>query len=138
MRETFLLGRLLFGGYFLYSAFSHFTHVGVISQYVAAKGVPLAALAVIGTGVLLAVGGLTMLLGVYTRIGIAALVLFLVPVTLIMHAFWAVDGPARMAEMANFTKNIGLLGGVLMMLAIPEPWPFSLGQRIHLPRRAPV
>jgi putative oxidoreductase len=138
MREMFLLGRLLFGGYFLFNAFNHFANVGMMSQYLASRGIPLPGLAVVATGILLAVGGLSVLLGVYPRIGVAALILFLVPVTLLMHQFWAAEGPARMTETANFTRNLALLGSAMMFSAIPEPWPYSLGSRIHLPRRAPV
>jgi hypothetical protein len=34
---------------------------------------------------------------------------------------------AKMGDMVNFTKNVALLGSSLMFLAIPQPWPFSLG-----------
>jgi putative oxidoreductase len=45
-------------------------------------------------------------------------VLFLVPVTIMIHPFWKVQDPAaKMGEMINFTKNLALLGAVLMMLA---------------------
>jgi hypothetical protein len=33
-----------------------------------------------------------------------------------------------MMEMVNFMKNMGLLGLVLMTVAIPRPWPMSLGR----------
>jgi hypothetical protein len=45
-----------------------------------------------------------------------------------MHNFWAIQEPqAKMMEMVNFMKNMGLLGLVLMTIAIPRPWPMSLG-----------
>ena len=79
------------------------------------------------------------LFGVFPRIGVAAIVLFLVPVTLIMHAFWADhDSAKRQADMINFTKNIALLGSSLMFLAVPRPWPYSVERRWRLPIRAPV
>ena len=69
----------------------------------------------------------------------AALVLFLVPVTLIMHAFWADHDPVQQQNnLINFTKNIGLLGSSLMFLAVPRPWPYSVERRLRLPVRAPV
>jgi uncharacterized membrane protein YphA (DoxX/SURF4 family) len=53
---------------------------------------------------------------------------FLVPVAFIMHNFWAVQDPQmKMVEMVNFTKNLALAASALMFLAIPQPWPFSLG-----------
>jgi uncharacterized membrane protein YphA (DoxX/SURF4 family) len=57
-----------------------------------------------------------------------ALLVFLLPVTFIMHNFWSIDDEmARMGEMINFMKNWALTGSLLMFLAIPTPWPFSLG-----------
>jgi len=69
----------------------------------------------------------------------ASLVLFLVPVTLIMHPFWADHASMqRQNDLINFGKNIGLLGSSLMFLAVPRPWPYSLERRLRLPVRAPA
>jgi len=137
MESAFVAGRLIVGSYFLYSAFNHFTHVNMMSGYVASKGVPGAALAIIGSGILLAIAGFTLLLGWHPKIGVAALVLFFVPVTFFMHAFWKVpDAQARMNDMAHFFKNMALLGSSLMFLAIPEPWPVSLASRGRVRRHA--
>ena len=139
MAGAFLVGRILAGCYFLLGAFNHFTGTAMLARYAALRGVPAPTLAVIVAGILLLIGGLSLLLGVFPRIGIAALVGFLVPVTLIMHAFWADRDPMmRMNDVVNFTKNIALLGTVLMLAAVPRPWPYSLERRLHLPVRAPV
>jgi len=136
MAGAFLVGRILAGCYFLMGAFEHFTHSHEMAGYAAMHGVPTPTLAVLVAGVLLLIGGLSLLLGVFPRIGVAALVLFLVPVTLIMHAFWADRDPMlRMNDIVNFTKNLGLLGSILMFLAIPRPWPYSLERRLRLPVR---
>jgi uncharacterized membrane protein YphA (DoxX/SURF4 family) len=130
--RLFLLGRLVVGGYFLWSGFHNLTHAGSLAGFVASRGVPLAAPAVIVSGILLVVAGLSFLTGVLPRLGVAALMLFLVPVTMLMHAFWADSDPAaRQSDLINFTKNCALAGSALMFLAIPEPWPLSL----HVPRR---
>ena len=139
MAQAFLAGRILVGCYYLQSAFHHFTAVGQMSRAAAAHGVPAPEAAVIGAGVLLLIAGLSFLFGVFPRVGVAAIVLFLVPVTLIMHPFWADHAPAqRQADMINFTKNVALLGSSLMFLAVPRPWPYSLERRLRLPVRAPV
>jgi putative oxidoreductase len=140
MTRAFLVGRILVGGYYLQSAIHHFTNVGQMARYTAAHGVPAPQLAVIIGGVLLLIAGLSFLLGIYPRLGVAALVLFLVPVTLIMHAFWADRDPMqRQNDLINFTKNVALLGSSLMFLAVPRPWPYSIERRLHLPlRRAMV
>jgi uncharacterized membrane protein YphA (DoxX/SURF4 family) len=90
--------------------------------------VPAPKLAVAGSGVLLMIGGLSLGLGYYPIVGIAAISLFLIGVTPVIHDFWTVPDPQhRMTQMINFTKNLGLLGSTLMFLAIPQPWPYSLG-----------
>jgi len=130
MKELFLLGRIVFGGYFVYSGLNHFLSTAQLAQYAAAKGVPLPEIAVLATGLLMLVGGLSVMFGVVPHIGALCIALFLVGVSPVMHNFWAVPDPAqRMAEMVNFTKNVALLGGVLMLLGVPRPWPYSAEYR---------
>jgi len=138
-RWVFLVGRVLFGGFFLFSSLNHFMNAGAMSGYAASKGVPLATAAVLFTGLLLFVGGISVLLGYMPKVGLGALVLFLVPVTLMMHNFWALDDPQqRMTEMGNFMKNLALLGGALALTAVPEPWPVSVGERTRRGRTVPT
>ena len=118
--ETSLLylGRIFFGGYFVFSGFNHFKMLNMMSEYAKSKGAPLPKVSVAITGLLLLVGGGSILFNVLPSIGLIALVLFLVPVTFIMHAFWKIQDPmAKMGEMVNFTKNFALLGAVLILLA---------------------
>ena len=60
-------------------------------------------------------------------LGVAAIAVFFIPVTLIMHNFWVLSGIQRMSELHAFLGNLGLLGAALIFLAIPRPWPLSLG-----------
>jgi putative oxidoreductase len=139
MARAFLVGRILVGCYYLMGAWHHFTDTSAMARHTAMHGVPAPTLAVLVAGVLLLIGGLSLLLGVFPRLGVAALVVFLVPVTLLMHAFWADRDPTlRMNDFINFTKNVALLGSTLMFLAVPRPWPYSLERRLRLPVRAPV
>jgi len=132
MKEIFLVGRVLLGGFLLYSGIHHFTNLETLSQHAAAKGVPMATAGVVVAGILLLVAGLSFLLGLAPKVGIAASVLFLVPVTLTMHQFWAHHGMARANELVEFTKNVGLLGAVLTLAAVPEPWPYGVESRRRL------
>lgn len=139
MARAFLVGRILVGCFYLQSAFVHFTQVGHLARAAARHGVPAPEVSVIVGGLLLLVAGLSFLLGLFPRLGVAAAVLFLVPVTLIMHAFWADHDPAQQqSNLINFTKNIGLLGSSLMFLAVPRPWPYSVERRLRLPVRGLV
>ena len=129
MRSLFLLGRAIFGGYFAYSGLRHFAETEGLGQYAGAKGVPAPEAAVRASGALLLAGGVSILAGVKPREGLAAIIGFLVPVTMQMHRFWDVENPEqRMNEMINFTKNFALVGAALMMTQIPEPWPDSVDE----------
>jgi putative oxidoreductase len=130
MADLFLMGRLIFGGFFLYSGVHHFLDTATLAQYAGAKGVPMPEVAVLLTGALLVVGALSILLGILPRLGLACIILFLVGVTPTMHAFWSVADPQmRQMDMGNFMKNLALLGGAMMMLMIPTPWAYSVERR---------
>lgn len=117
------LGRLVFGGYFLYAGLGHLMNHVVLAGLASSRGVPFPDLAVLGTGVLLGIGGLGIMTGAAPRFGAAAIALFLVVVTPVMHAFW--KDPTlqeRAADIANFTKNIALLGATIIVAATNETW----------------
>jgi putative oxidoreductase len=127
MTTLFIIGRIILGAFFINSAFNHFSHIEMMSGYSSSKKIPMPKLAVIVSGVLLLYGGLSIITGFVPISGIIAMIIFLVPVSIMMHNFWAVqEAQSKMAEMVNFTKNMALLGATLMMTAIPTPWAFSL------------
>ena len=108
------IGRAFFGAIFIKSAPGHFTPQAI--AYAAHQGVPLASILVPLSGVLALVGGVSVLLGYRARLGAWLLVAFLVPVTLMMHNFWAVADP-QMAQLQQgmFMKNLSMLGGALLI-----------------------
>jgi putative oxidoreductase len=126
MTAVFLIGRLIFGGFFIMNGVDHFMRTSMMAQMAAQKGVPFPEAAIIGTGILLLFGGISILLGWQPELGVAALVIFLVGVSIPMHNFWAETGDARMMDMINFTKNMALVGATLMFVAVPRPWPASV------------
>jgi len=127
MTILFLVGRVLFGGYFVMNGLNHFMKMGMMKGYASSKSVPMASMAVAITGLMILLGGLGILMGVYIQLSVLLLAIFLVFVTFKMHNFWAVTEPnMKMMEMVNFYKNIALLGAVLMILFIPSPWAYSI------------
>lgn len=129
MRIIFLLGRIIVGIFYIYYGLNHFLKFGSMVEYAQYKSVPLAPIAVAGAGVLLLAAGLFLLLGFLPEVGVAALVMFFIPVTFMMHNFWAVPAEMQAMEMINFTKNMALLGSALMFLMIQKPWPISLAKK---------
>ena len=114
-----LIGRILFVIVFFGSALGHFTQTAAMAGYAAAKGVPSAKAATLGSGVLMVVGGLMLLLGVCADLGALLLVLYLLPTALVMHAFWKeTDAQAKQQEMIQFNKDVSLAGGALMFFGL--------------------
>lgn len=121
------LGRLLFASIFLMAGPGHFSSQMI--DHARQAGVPAADLAVPVAGVLASLGGLSILLGYKARIGAWLLVLFLVPVTLMMHKFWGIPDPmTAMIQRVMFMKNVSMLGGALMLTHFGAG-PFSLDAR---------
>jgi putative oxidoreductase len=120
-------GRVLFGGFFLFNGINHFLKRKMLVQYASTKGVPNPDVAVVGSGLLLVAGGLSLVTGTQPKFGAALVATFLVGVTPAMHAFWSVeDESTRMNEFVNFTKNIALIGGAAFAAVVPSPWPGRL------------
>ena len=127
MEYLFILGRVLLGGYFIRSGYMHFKHLAMMTGYAQSKGVPMASGAVMLTGLMMLFGGAGVLLGAYVAVSISLLAFFLLITTFQMHRYWEIQDPMqRMGEQVNFYKNLGLLGAVLMLYAIPSPWMASL------------
>ncbi len=139
MRTGFIIGRIILGIYLLFSGVNGLVHYAAYTGYAASMGVPAAGLAVIVAHVLLLFAGFCFLAGWRPDWGVIAMVVFFVPVTFAMHAFWRdMPAAAKQAQLVNFTKNFALMAASLMFLAIPRPWPYSFeelrGRRRTTPR----
>lgn len=109
-----LVGRVLFSLIFILAALGHFSKETI--RFAASQGVPLANLAVPLSGLLSLAGGLSILLGYRAKLGAWLIVLFLIPVTLTMHQFWAVHDPMMaQIQQAMFMKNLSMLGAALFV-----------------------
>jgi putative oxidoreductase len=115
MRALVPIGRVLFSLIFITSAFGHFSSSSIAAA--SAHGVPLATIAVPAAGILALLGGVSVLLGYRARFGAFLLLVFLVPVTLIMHRFWGLaDAQQAMLQKVMFMKNVSMMGGALMIM----------------------
>lgn len=138
MPGVFLLGRFLFGGFFVFAGMNHFMALGAIEGAAAARGMPFPRAAVIASGAMLLVGGATVILGVWQRVGCALIAIFLVTAMFTMHAFWAVPQEQVQMQLTLFLRNLALLGGSLVLYGLPLPWPYSVGSGAHLREHRPV
>lgn len=129
MKIPFVLGRMAFGGFFLYNGINHFRNREALAQYAAYKKIPVPDAAVTASGALLVAGGTSMILGLKPKYGALAIIGFLAGVSPLIHDFWrAPDENQRMNDMANFTKNMALLASALALMGVEEPWPVSLSK----------
>jgi hypothetical protein len=66
-------------------------------------------------------------------VGIVLLIIFLLGASFQIHNYWKEkDAQARQADKINFMKNMALVGVLLMILILPQPWPLSV--RLGQPR----
>lgn len=122
MEVVSIVGRVIVGVYFLLNAYNHLVKGSHMVGYASSKHVPSPRAAIFGSGILLLAGGLSILSGAYMFWGIILLILFLVPVTFVMHNYWKeTDSNTRMNEKISFEKNLALVGLLLMLLSLTSP-----------------
>jgi putative oxidoreductase len=124
MKYVVLIGRIFYSLIFILSALSNFSE-GTIA-YASSAGLPMAALLTPLSGVIALAGGLSILLGYRAKVGAWLIVIFLVPVTFIMHSFWGlVDLQTAIIQQIMFMKNLSMLGAALLITYFGSG-PFSL------------
>lgn len=117
MEALFIIGRIILGGYFIWGGVSHFLRLDSMSGYAKSRHIPAPKLSVALSGLMLLVGGLTILFNFYTVIGLWLLIIFLLVTTLTIHQFWTEKDPMRkMGETINFNKNFALIGALLLII----------------------
>jgi putative oxidoreductase len=122
-----VLGRVLFSLIFILSGFGHFSAQTV--AYASQMGLGGASFFVPLSGALIIAGGLSVAFGFYARYGAAALIIFLLPTTFIMHRFWGIEDPlVAMNQQAHFMKNLSMIGAALLICYFGAG-PLSLDNR---------
>jgi len=129
MKYLVPIGRIFYSLIFLMAIASHFSEQA--AAHAAKMGVPYPNILVPLSGVLAFVGGLSIALGYKAKAGAWLIILFLVPVTLCMHAFWKeTDVMAMHMQMANFMKNTSMIGTALL-IAYFGAGPLSLDKALQ-------
>ena len=119
MALLMFIGKVLFGHLFVASGIGHFKNTDSLTQYAAYKRVPYARFSVLLSGIVLVTLPLLFLAGVFEMYALAGLGAFLTCTAFIFHAFWNEKDPAQRAtEELMFTKEIALIGTILVMMAM--------------------
>ena len=124
-KNTVLIGRILLSLIFLISAAGKLFNFSGTAGMMSAKGFPVASLFLVGALAFELLGGLSVLTGYKARLGAVALIIFLIPTTLIFHNFWAYQGMEQQMQVANFLKNLAIAGGLALVVAF-GPGPLSV------------
>jgi putative oxidoreductase len=111
-----LAGRILIALIFVLSGTMKFMDWSGTAASMAKHGLPLINLLLPAAALTELLGGLSILLGFRSRIGAFVLFLFLIPTTLIFHAFWNYQGEMFPMQMANFMKNLAIMGGLWLIV----------------------
>lgn len=120
-----LIARVFLTVIFFKSAFDKITGFGGTQQFMAANGIPQALTGLLLVGAIVAElgGGLSVLLGYKARWGALALIVFMIPTTLIFH-----NNLGDRMQLTQFLKNLSLIGGLLMVYSFGAG-PISLDER---------
>lgn len=124
MKYLVLLGRIFYSAIFIGSGIGHFSSSAI--EYARLADVPMAGFLVPFSGVIALLGGISILLGYKARLGAWLIVIFLIPVTFMMHKFWIGGEPnVALIQQAMFMKNLSMLGAA-MLIAYFGSGPMSL------------
>jgi putative oxidoreductase len=124
-----LLGRILMGGIFVMSGYGKLIGLSAFAASLEKNGVPFASvMAVIGASVEF-FGGLAVVLGIAVRPVAILMIAFVIVATLISHRFWELQGAARQMQQTQFSKNVAIIGGFVLLfvadggrLAVARLW----------------
>lgn len=104
------LGRILLSAIFLIAGYRMTTGFPGTVEKMANKNIPFTEVVAVGAIGLQIVGGLMVATGYRPRAGAALLLIFLIPTTILIHP------PTLAAEVMPFLKNLGLMGGLLVVI----------------------
>jgi putative oxidoreductase len=114
-----LIARILFAFIFVMSGIGHLSQTDAMAGYAAAKKVPMARASVQLSGLLMILGALSVLLGVWGDLGALVLAALMIVTPLMMHSFWSItDAGEKQGEQVHFNKDIALAGGALAFFAL--------------------
>lgn len=112
----YLIARIALGTlFFIMGAIKIFSFAGV-ADWMVSSGVPFAPVLLVITIIIEVGGGLLLIVGKQIRWAALALSLFIVPVTLVFHAFWNAESAQFQDQLTHFLKNLAIFGGMLLLI----------------------
>lgn len=118
MEDVFLVGRIVFAILFVGSGVGHLVDTAGSTRFAESKGVANARTMVQVSGATFLVGGLGVVLGVFTDLAFLLLGVQVMIIAFVIHPFWTLDGDEQQEQMSHFMKNLSLFGACLMGFAL--------------------
>jgi putative oxidoreductase len=114
------VGQALLSVVFVKSGFEVARNPGARVQKAEKLGVPNAEVAVRANGAAMVVGGAALALNKVPRLAALGLIASMIPTTIAGHPFWELEGAERKGQEVHFAKNLGLIGGLVLVLTKPR------------------
>ena len=111
-----LAARILFAALFMLSGLMKLSNMEGTAKFMATKGVPVVQVLLLLTIVIEVLASLAIAAGAHARAAALVLFMWLVPVTLVFHPFWAVDAAQKQIQLTQFMKNLAIMGGALLLV----------------------
>lgn len=112
-----LLGRLALAALFLPAGLSKISGFEGTVGYINSAGLPLASVAAVIAILVEIGGGLALITGLFTRLAALVLAGFTAIASVTFHAYWAVPAEQAFMQQLMFYKNVGIVGGLLVLAA---------------------
>lgn len=113
-----LAGRILIAIIFIHSGLGKIFGWGPTLAMMQKKGIPFAEVALFLTILIVLGGALMLVIGWKVEWAAAALFLWMIPVTLVFHAFWAVPPEQVFNQTNHFLKNVAIMGALLLLVGM--------------------
>ncbi|SRR4249919_3735002 len=110
------VARASLGAIFFILGLSKIFSFAGVAGWMASSGLPFAKPLLVLTIAIEVGAGLLLIIGRHTRLAALVLALFLVPVTLVFHAFWGADAASFQDQLTQFLKNLAIFGGMLLLV----------------------
>lgn len=119
MSFVVLIARVLYGAIFIGSGVAgHIMQTDDTAGYAEMRGVPQHRMLTQLSGVLIAAGGIGVILGVWTDLAALGVALYSLVSAFMVHHFWTDEGQMQQIEMTMFMKNLAIAGGGLALFAL--------------------
>jgi putative oxidoreductase len=113
------IGRVLIAIIFIMSGIEKFMDLAATAGEIGAKGLPMPYVLAVLTACVEFGGGLLIIIGWQTRIAALLLALFTAVAAYFFHDFWHYpEGAQHTNNMIHFMKNVSIIGGFLMLMAV--------------------